>query len=81
MAGLFHDDKDTYSILSAIALGTLCILTYSIISLCCSSTLCSFWKDERPPLAPYYVPFLGHALAFLWDTGVVEEVQKSVFVP
>lgn len=81
MADLFYGVENRYSIFFAAALGTLCVLTYSITCLRSSSILRSFWKDERPPLAPYHVPFLKHALAFFWDTGVVEEAQKSVFVP
>lgn len=81
LADLFHDvEYKTYLILFALALGTLCFLTYLITCLVSSSTWRSHWKNKRPPLAPYYVPILRHALAFFWDTGVVGEVQRSVSV-
>jgi hypothetical protein len=81
MADLFGGvESKTYPAFFTVALGTLFLLTYFIISLVSPSTLRSFWKDERPPLAPSCVPFLTHALAFFWETGIVEEAQKSVFV-
>ena len=82
MTDLFGDvENKTYPTLFAVALGTLFFLTYPITCLISSTTLPSFRKDEGPPLAPYCVPFLKHALAFFWDTAFIEKAQKSVFVP
>lgn len=82
MAELFHVvGNKAYPVFFVVALGTLFICTYLITCLISSSTMRSFWNDERPPLAPYCVPFLKHALAFFWDTGVVGEVQRSVSLP
>ena len=33
-------------------------------------------RDSKPPLAPYRVPVLGHALSFFWDTGFVGKIQR-----
>ena len=82
MADFFHDVESKISpIHLVVAFGTLCLLTYPITYLISSSTLRSYWKDDRPPLAPYGVPLLRHALAFFWNTSYVEDVQKSVSVP
>lgn len=77
MAALFHGiENKAYPVLVAIALGILWSLTYTITCFASSSLLRSFRKDKRPPLAPYCVPFLKHALAFFGDTSVIGEVQK-----
>lgn len=52
------------------------ILTYVVTSCCSSIVFRSYRKDARPPLAPYLVPVLGHALSFLWDTCIVGKIQE-----
>ena len=59
-----------------IALGLPFLLTYLITSLAASEAWRSKRKDSKPPLAPYWVPVLGHALEFFWDTGVVARLTK-----
>lgn len=59
-----------------IALGIPFLLTYLITSLLASEVVRSRRKDTEPPVAPYWIPVLGHALSFFWDTGVVATLTK-----
>ncbi|KAL8846387.1 MAG: hypothetical protein Q9221_008529, partial [Calogaya cf. arnoldii] len=51
-------------------------LSYFLTLLQNSKVLRSFWDTKKPPLAPYPIPFLGHALSFFYDTGVVARFQR-----
>lgn len=57
-------------------IGISFVLTYLLTSFLCSNVFRSYLKEKRPPRAPYWIPVLGHALSFFWDTGFVGEVQK-----
>ncbi|KAL8698457.1 MAG: hypothetical protein Q9224_001843 [Gallowayella concinna] len=37
----------------------------------------SFWNTKKPPVAPYSLPFLGHALSFFHDTSIVAQFQRD----
>lgn len=58
-----------------IGIGIPYILTYLITWLCSSSICHSRRHAKGPPLPPYWFPFLGHALSFLYNTAVVAEFQ------
>ena len=53
-------------------------VTYLLTLLGSSMVLRSLWHIRSPPLAPYSIPFVGHALSFFSDTGVVGKFQRSV---
>lgn len=75
MAQAFHD-YELKICLYLIGIGMPFVLTYLITCLFSSSAYRTYRHDKRPPLAPYWIPFLGHALAFLHSTGVVADFQK-----
>jgi hypothetical protein len=62
--------------LISIALATPFLLTYLVTSFLASEAWLLRRKDRKPPLAPYWTPFLGHALAFFCDTSVVAKLTK-----
>ena len=59
-----------------LVLGLSCVVTYLTTSLVASAAYRCKRGDEKPPLAPYWTPILGHALSFFWYTGVVAELTK-----
>ena len=64
---------------ACLLLFSLCIpfiLTYIWTLLFASTVFRSYWISTKPPLAPYSVPVLGHALSFFGDTSVVGDIQK-----
>lgn len=72
----FACDVEYKACLLLFSLGIPFILTYLFTSLFASTVFRSYWKITKPPLAPYSVPVLGHALSFFWDTGIVGEIQN-----
>lgn len=59
-----------------LGLGLPFILTYLSTTIRASKGFRSAIGDSRPPVAPYWVPFLGHGLSFFRHTAVVSRLTK-----
>ena len=68
-------DKEYKAYLFPLVIAMPFIVTYLITSLFSSIVFRSYRRDDKPPLAPYWVPVLGHAISFFYDTGFVGKIQ------
>lgn len=52
--------------------------TYLSTTLQSRTALISSKDGTNPPLLPYWIPFLGHSIPFLWDTGAFIDTIRYV---